>query len=473
MTLEPNQKTHLSARPLLASLAIGLAIGWLALSASVPLTYDEAWNTLHVARLGVAHVLSNYQQPNNHILFSLLQSSLGQSIVTLWPPALRLWNVVVGWLLIATLGKCLKCSSSLGPWSVVGLSACLLLCSPLVTTYLFVARGYLLGTWLLLLAAMGIARGRAVASGICVGLATATLPTFAYALPGLAWVIVLPARPSSAHRSTVRSTQSSRTGAALRLAAGFGMAAAPFYAFAFRQVLAQRHGWTAPSLGGYSLGVLTTLGCTQVTSILLLGLLACFTILGARSDRSVPEPLDRALIAAALSFVLMVAVGSIAGLAWPPFLRNGLFVPLFLWLALLLRGERAGPMAKTTVRVSAVLNGVLGLGLFANAFLLPASDPDRFREFASLSPTPAQGLIALHRDHRLEGIEAAWAATPVAELYAQTLAIPLAETESPPPNLGQGAAAPPPPICAVGAHPPADAARIWAVSEGRRLQLCF
>src|SRR5262249_16185728 len=149
----------------------------------VPLTSDESWNYHYVSRRGAFYALTTYELPNNHILFSALQSLLPDRLIVAWPPIIRLLNIIYGTVFLLLAQYLLK--PNLGSVGATIGAAALVLCNPLFTLYFFIARGYLLGSLLLLISLAIAATGRKFAlSAIFAGLATLCVPTFALALPG-------------------------------------------------------------------------------------------------------------------------------------------------------------------------------------------------------------------------------------------------------------------------------------------------
>jgi hypothetical protein len=178
----------------------------------------------------------------------------------------------------------------------------------------------------------------------------------------------------------------------------------------------------------------------------------------AREDGS---RLAALLVAASVSFVVVVwALGSIH-VARPPFVRTALFVPLFLWTALVLVVERSTTFFRRAALLVVAVNALLGARVLVTSFIWPNADPLLFPGLSELSAVPVRRLMELHRRLPLSGLEARPSALPVMELYARTLSVPLKETN--------GASGP----CAYGSHPPIADASIWVIGDGERSMVCF
>jgi hypothetical protein len=145
--------TSRSAYVLAAFLA---AAGILLLAYMAPLTYDEAFNRIHYRDLGITKTLETYDYPNNHVPFTVLQLLIPQSLVTWNPWAIRIISVLCGIALISALvglAYLRRTTPLLILLATLG--------SPILSTYLFVARGYgFSALWLVVAAALPVAAGR-------------------------------------------------------------------------------------------------------------------------------------------------------------------------------------------------------------------------------------------------------------------------------------------------------------------------
>jgi hypothetical protein len=165
----------------------GIAIVLLAHAA--PLTYDEAYNRLVYGNLGISKILRTYNAPNNHLLFTVLQSFIPAGLLAWDPWTIRIIGVASGILMVAALiavAAARRTTPLLGLFLVIG--------SPILVTYLFVSRGYTFSAVLLVAAAaLPVALARrsqllAVGLGAAVlALGTWPLPTNVFFAPG--WVL--------------------------------------------------------------------------------------------------------------------------------------------------------------------------------------------------------------------------------------------------------------------------------------------
>ena len=396
-------------------LAAALALASIALlfgvSGAVPLTWDEAFNFLHVSSRGPVAAFTTYEAPNNHVLFSALQALLPAAWIAHWPPVLRLWNVLVAAGVGALLAFALR-----GQRFAPLLAVLLALCAPVSALYLVVARGYLLGT-LCLLGALAL-RDRPGRAGLLAGLSLACVPTFLLALPGLALAL--------------------RAGR-LRAALACGAVALVSYAGIFRQVLRQRELW-----GSTPQRFLESFFGQQWPSLLLL---AVALALAAPQLRHAPRHAV-ALISSGAGFLLLAPLLAFLGILDAPYARNALFAPLFLWL---------GALLGTTGRARTAVAGCLALSaaLVAAGLLSGLRDPNRIPFLRELTPTPLQRSLGLPFD----ALAVPDASLPLGQLYARGKPVlPLRET---------------PRACGAGAIEPEPLQEAVLLGGGAPLRLCY
>jgi hypothetical protein len=173
----------LSHAALITLLGVGIAV----LAYEAPLTYDEAYNRLVYGQRGVLDILGTYDAPNNHLIFTVLQSLIPSGMLTWDPWTIRIFGVASGIAIVAALvivAIARRTTPLLGVLLVVG--------SPLLVTYLFVSRGYTFSAVFLVAAALLPAilgpRGVPIAAA-ALALGTWPLPTNAFVAPG--WVVVV------------------------------------------------------------------------------------------------------------------------------------------------------------------------------------------------------------------------------------------------------------------------------------------
>jgi hypothetical protein len=419
-----------------------------ALSHVVPLTFDEAWSFLEFSRHGLGFSLTHYPLPNNHIAFTALQALVvRESFVAAEPTLLRLGNllVVAGYLalLLHIVTTRLALRPSLAALAVIALT----LCSPLITLYLFVARGYLLGCALLLASVhFGAIPGRRVATAVLCALATWTIPTFAFAVPGVVLALFLCAEQGRAGRR-----------AALQTAALYAALTLVLYAPVLSDVLAQRTGWNEGGNSGvFAKTLWDLLGNAGAFDLALYGdtLLISLLAVGVWRSRGA-EAL--ALLAPVFSFLLVAGLLNATGIITTPFSRTASFIPVFVWLALAVAVAGSAPLR----RVAAVLAAFnLAAGLFLFAATLGGGDPQRYPMLERLSPSPLaradRSWLSPNAELRVE-----WDAAPVGRLYARSYGVQLKRVD----DTGQ------PPCEGTGRFPPRPKNRV-SVAGGSRL-ICF
>jgi hypothetical protein len=156
---------------------------------SQPIRYDEAVTFLGVCEEGLDEVLSNYNQPNNHILHSLLAwistRILGDSLIAIRLPALIAGLLVIPVTFVLGLrlyGRTAAC-----------IAAALVATDPQLIEYSANARGYSLMTCLFLLIAVCLTKRRYTSTGVVVlsALGLYTSPVMLYPMVSLGcWVII-------------------------------------------------------------------------------------------------------------------------------------------------------------------------------------------------------------------------------------------------------------------------------------------
>src|SRR5579885_565434 len=118
-------------------LGAAAAAAILVLAYLAPLTYDEAFNRNYYASFPISQIVRSYDLPNNHIPFTILQHFVGLSLIRWNPWTVRVFGVLFGIAMVATL-LAVAARRRVTPWLPVAAVAG----SPLLVEYLFVARGY-------------------------------------------------------------------------------------------------------------------------------------------------------------------------------------------------------------------------------------------------------------------------------------------------------------------------------------------
>jgi hypothetical protein len=399
----------------------------------VPLTYDEGWNWSFVASQGMRYAYLTYEAPNNHTLFSMMQSRLPVTLVNLHPSALRLINLIVLVALVVLLIWELRSG-----WLVSGI----LLASPILTLYLFLARGYLLGAALVLAGALLLVRGNFSFAGVCVGLAACDVPTFEFVAPGLALFSAI--------------SNGARRGASIFAALALSIPLI-FYLPKFRIMLEMRHIYNRTSmLHELLLGTARLSANTTWLSVALF-LALCLGFVWARPGSA--RKTAFCLVAACFSYlgciVLLVVLQSINS----PFLRNGMFVPLFVWVAVARLASACPRCLRMALLGLLLVNALFGGLLITNCFVRSKANPLDYPGLAELAPVPGRQIVSLP----VTNMTGAWAAIPVAQLYANKLHVRLKGVLS---LTGD---------CLVGRYPPPKESMgvVVDTKDGRRGLACF
>jgi hypothetical protein len=414
-----------------------------ALSSVVPLTYDEGFNYGEISRHGFAFTWAYDTYPNNHMLFTLLQGLMPTSLVDAHPHLLRVPNLVYLALLMALLWRALAPLGAARGW----LAVALLLAGPYFTLYTLVGRGYLLGTMLSLGAAVALVERRAALGGVLAGLAGATVPTFAFLLPGMLL----------AHLAIGPWKERLREGGLFSLPAVAAMGATWFPHRAALSAHGQKWGlqWRP-----FIEGAVETLGNHPVLSGA--GVVAAVALVATARKVKLPH-LAWLVWAGLASFLLLTVALSAAGRSNAPYVRGAAPLALLVWLGLALALGERGALVKRAGLALVGANAVFGLAVLLMTFG-PAGDLSRFPGLAELNPTAAERLVAVKRGEQVDAVEGVWAASPVGILYARSLGLAWREV---PPTAG-------PAECAFGARPPVqELSRIWVVQGETRRLVCF
>ena len=387
----PSSLTRLDGFDVVALLLLLCLVATLALTLVVPMTYDEAWTWLWVARRGPWYALSSYEVPNNHTLFSIVESLLPVAAVRAFPALIRVPNLVVAAFVTLVLARLSPKPRWL--WTSLALAS-----SPLLTIYVFLARGYLMGSLYVLLAGVAIDRGHDGLAGVCAGLAAATVPTFIFVVPG--FVLLL-----------VRRRAGKWLGAGVRFGTACVLSALLFYwpKLATVASMGHRYGshWPLSWVARDTLGVL---GANTWLSFALLAVVAW----GLSRKQCSNSDVAKLLVAGCVSYVGTVALLVTFHAMRVPYMRNGTFLPLFLLAAVLvLAADSTSGLYRRVALAVLLLSAGMNVVKFVDVFVLKRSEPSAYAPMATLSATPL---------HRFEGatparIEVGWAAEPAAQLF--------------------------------------------------------
>jgi len=167
--------------------AIGAFLLLLILSYLIPLTIDEVWNYVNVASKPFSTIITFYDYPNNHIFYSLLVRLGITHVYVLHPHAIRLVSCVTTVILLELLCSILHIQTL---WKKFGFFVGFLFFSPLLLFYSVLSRGYMLGSLLFLLSLFFLQKRKIALSSLFGILSIYTVPTFLYAFPGI-WIYLL------------------------------------------------------------------------------------------------------------------------------------------------------------------------------------------------------------------------------------------------------------------------------------------
>ena len=455
---------YICQRDSLALLVVAV-VSYISLTGIVPLTYDEAANYQIFSSRGYAFVLTNYSLPNNHVFFTLLQSLLPGSMVDAAPRCLRIINAITSAALIIVISRVMQRAidtSGVVPTKFRALlgtaaSICVLFASPLFIIYLFIARGYLLGSVILFgssLLAIKATRFAPHVLGVGVALAAWCVPTFAFAAPGMALAIFFTEKGSVASRFAKTILSGVVSSAVLGLV----------YLPIIEQMREQSDKWTKPlPFGGFTWShfeLATSLASSWAGALLLMiTLMAVAVGLYSKGATSLLR-LALAMTAAALSFYLVAEVLNAAGLCPAPFLRNALFIPPFIWTALFIAAlALASKPLKAVVFAILISNAGINISAFYSSFI--SGDPNSFPTFSIQSATP---------------FERAWKslATPEDQIYCGGNAIPVCQAYGPLVARHVTFVKEIPKLpCLQGQWPPSDETGVLVLRGDKAFRLCF
>jgi len=291
----------------------------------IPLSYDEAWNFTDLSRHGPLYAITHYPFPNNHVFFTVLQSILTPTATLSYMPyALRLVNVVVGsvffCLIYAFFNKTLNKSVR---YCIFVLISCFLI-SPLVTPYFIVGRGYVLGSLLLFIGIYFLSQKKYTYAIIPFALSVWTVPTFLYALPFLYCATLL--FDKKQYRSLITFT-------------GIAIIILDFFLYLpiLKNIFASTNLWTTYSFFTFFGDTIQSLSnysfipygrIPHYLYIILYIVSLCFICL--REKHLNIKRFFVYLNTAIFSYLFVICLLSQFHLARPPFMRNGIFIPMVI-----------------------------------------------------------------------------------------------------------------------------------------------
>lgn len=377
--------------PVMRTLVVALAAAILcfaALSPLIPLTFDEAYNFQHFASKGVFYSATHYDAPNNHVLYSLLQGlTIPDTLFELLPKAVRIPNLVI---FGAAFWLFLRFSRSSLPRSTFAFSA-ILFAAPTVTIYFFVARGYFLGSLLLLGTAVFCRLRIPLIAAIFGALAIYCCPTYTFAVVGITASYLL--------ITGFKDLQTPRM-----LALGCSVITGALYAPIVTDVLANsaaHNPYPADAVFWVALGSTLTSFGNVLPPALTLSILAAPLIPGALLARNRESVSCELQLSAMLGLAAWCSIVLILLLVWTnvmpfPFMRSIHFVPFLIAASMVLvviapASDTVERTARLVVVSYLTLNTTVGIHLFVTSF--GARDPEAFPFYEELSPTPLEWAL--------------------------------------------------------------------------------
>lgn len=448
-----------------------LLIAWLALRGHLPLTYDEAFNQTAIASHGPAYVVTHYPFANNHVLFTLLQSlTVGPTLLHKNPDRLRVPNL----LLVVGLFAVLRAATRGAPRPLAGwLPLAIAGTSPIFATYLFVARGYLLVAVLLLSAVLLRARERCTWAAVACAAAAYTVPTAAFAFPGvLACSLFTHRRVREVLQPAVLTRELLRPSVVF-----IALVGAAYWPIATEVAAAGHRHQPYPStsaflhaaaIGSTGLGELLSSGLPGIGAAVL----AAVWLAVAWRQRALLDSEARvtttALLAASATLAgnLLLPASGVGNL---PFLRSVSFVAPLMAVGLVGIATIAWGMPARRGVGAALYGVVLASGLatlYLMAHAVAVGPPTSYPYFAELSPSAFEPALRARQSLRGANLTANWPQEPHCTLFAQS---GLGFTCKIVPSF-----APAETTCWSGRHAPPPEQRILVERGGRALGiLCY
>lgn len=336
----------------------------------IPISYDEAWNWTNVARYGPRYALTNYPAANNHVFFTVLESIFTPRFL-LWyfPEITRLINVIAVavfftciWIVFSKLFK----KKSIF-WILLFVFICFFV-SPLVTPFFIIARGYVLGALFLFVGIYTLSQRKYFLSSALFILSAWTVPTYSYCLP----LIYLCAFFLRNQKQTKRLILSGLLIPSVLLL---------LYIPILSAVFAQRKIWHTGPYTKFILNIFQSLsnypyvmnGFMNVIYLLLYGISILILIKTASIK---VKNFFLLLISAVISYLVTVGIFSVLHKVDPPFLRVGLFIPLFISLTILGAALSVrGFVLRCVFWIVLVVNACIGLYFFTTKLPFDLKNP--------------------------------------------------------------------------------------------------
>jgi len=331
----------------------------------IPIAYDEAWNFTDLSRHGPLYAITRYPFPNNHVFFTVLQSIfIPTAILSYMPYMLRFVNIVVCSVLLYLLYVFFNTTLRQRIlFSVFGLLSWFFV-SPLVTPYFIVGRGYILGSLLLFIGIYLLAQKKYAYAILPITLSVWTVPTFMYTLPLLYCVLLI--RGQRQQRIIIGLT-------------GLTIIIFDFllYLPILKNIFATTNLWTTHTFPTFfwdtvrSLSNYSFLPYGNILHYLYIILYAysIYVICLQKKHLGIKRFLVY-LNTAILSYLSVIWILSQLHLAHPPFMRNGIFIPLVIGTTIIY-----ATTLFTTIRFRRIAWCILIGNILAGVYLFTAKFP--------------------------------------------------------------------------------------------------
>lgn len=390
------------------------------ISPAFAMTIDEAWNFMFISRFGFLYALTHYPAANNHIVFTALQALIvPPNILWSYPYFLRITNVFAGTALFMLLYffLCTFLSKKSFLWSMV-IFVTFFFISPTVTTYFIVARGYILGIVFLLSGIYVLTSRRYVPAAVLFILSGWTIPTYIYTLPLIYF------------GSLVFGRRDDRN-AVMYAAVGTILGLLLCYVPVIRSVLAQTNAVGNLSLPQYITETrlfLTNYSYSPYGNIFNMVYIAIYIISLAVIFRArVPAKFKLfilSLTSSIASYLGCIIVLSITHVARPPYLRNGIFIPIFIAITIVCT------LAITRhlwlkILISVIILGNISLGMIFFRNLLRDHQKSFYMGFYE-KYSISQSEISLLQQKIMPSLpKAIWTEGPVLEYFSYVYSVPI------------------------------------------------
>ncbi|HWB22304.1 MAG TPA: hypothetical protein VG652_05410 [Gaiellaceae bacterium] len=425
------------------------------LAYEAPLTYDEAYNRLVYGNLGVTKILETYNAPNNHLPFTVLQSWIPNRLLRWDPWTIRIVGVAFGIAMVAELigvAAARRSTPLLGLFIVAG--------SPILVTYLFVARGYTFSAVLFGVAAalpVLLAR-RDPVLGACLGgavlaFATWPVPTNGFIAPG--WIVAVLA---------IWGFRAAIVGTAV-----YATALTIMFAPVASQVRAQsKVHWNTPQRWWTWVGDLLAASSLLSVCLIFVGVLAIAAFVlqhrarPAAGFHALGASAQLAVIAFAMSgsWFVLIGAGHVFGLELP-FVRSA--VPA-LWVGVLavVAGFPKGRLEVVAVALlvpGLILGGLMWTRAISDGDWARVSQTSRNDVLDGTTPATIRNLSSIHADRLVCSGYDSYVCDLVAPSLVSSGVTSVGVANEPVSTMG----------CAIGSHKPAQPFQVLVYRQSKQL----